>query len=440
VSRIAEQAVVELARPAILRIRWRIFSFLFGFGLVAYLQQKSLTIAAERMMPELNLTHLQIGWLEQAFVLGYAAFQLPGGLFGQRVGARAAFTIFGLVAFLAVIMTPAAPFWLSGTTLFVALLSAQLLLGFSQGGIFPVSAGVVESWFPVRQWSEVQGLQTAGLGIGAALTPPLIASMTATMGWQSALAWSSSPALLMIGLWYWYARNAPHEHPGITSAELAELDGQPECAAVPAKGRRLRTLFADRNTLLLALSYLAMNYSFYLLSNWCFLYLIEERHFSSLQSGWLSMGPPLAAAAGAGIGGFLTGRLCTRYGRFWGFRLVPLLTLPVSAGLLLIAVYTDNPYAAVAALTACFGSVELTEGAYWATAMTVGRGDTMAVSGIMNTGGNLGGIIGIPIVAYLSGIHAWRLAFIIGSIAAVASALMWLGIDPCPEKAAEPTA
>ena len=60
--------------------------------------------------------------------------------------------------------------------------------------------------------------------------------------------------------------------------------------------------------------------------------------------------------------------------------------------------------------------------------MAVGRGDTMAVCGIMNTGGNLGGIIGIPIVGYFSGLHAWNTAFFIGVGFAIVSALAWLGI------------
>jgi predicted MFS family arabinose efflux permease len=60
--------------------------------------------------------------------------------------------------------------------------------------------------------------------------------------------------------------------------------------------------------------------------------------------------------------------------------------------------------------------------------MMVGGGDTMAVSGVMNTGGNLGGIIGIPIIAYLSGEHLWRLAFLIGAGSAIASAFAWLGV------------
>ena len=163
------------------RIRWRIFSFLFGFGLIAYVQQKSITVAAERMMPELGLSQLQIGWLEQAFVLGYAIFQIPGGVFGQRLGARRTFVIIGLTAFAATVATPLAPNLFSGRVLFVALLAAQVLLGCSQGAIFPVSAGVFEAWFPPIRWSYVQGLQTMGLGLGAALTPPLIASLMAAL-------------------------------------------------------------------------------------------------------------------------------------------------------------------------------------------------------------------------------------------------------------------
>ena len=141
------------------RIRWRIFGFLFAFGLIAYVQRTGVTIAAERMMPELHFSQLRIGWIEQAFVIGYSLFQLPGGLFGQRFGARAAFTVFGIVAFAAMIATPAAPEVFAGSALFIALLGAQYVLGVAQAGIFPVSNGVFEAWFPPRQWALALGAQ-----------------------------------------------------------------------------------------------------------------------------------------------------------------------------------------------------------------------------------------------------------------------------------------
>jgi ACS family glucarate transporter-like MFS transporter len=413
-----------------LRVRWRIFGLLFALGLLAYAQRTNVTIAADRMMPALHLTQLQIGWIEQAFVIGYALFQLPGGLIGQRLGARHALTLFGVVAFIAVMMIPAAPELLGGTALFLVLVISQLLLGAAQGGIFPVSSGVFETWFPVRQWSLAQGAQSMGLNLGSAMTPPLIAALMLSVGWQRALVWSSIPAVLIIGLWAWYARDTPREHRAVSTAELAEL-GEHVHATVEARVsvRRLLRMLGHRNTALLTVSYLLMNYSFYLIANWCFLYLIQQRHFPVLESGWLAVAPPIAGSLGAGIGGVITGWLCPRIGLVWGFRAVPLLSLPLAGVLLLIAMQTANPYLAVAALAGSFGCIELNEAAYWAASMAVGRGDAMAIGGVLNTGGNLGGIIGIPVVAWLSGRHAWGTAFAIGSFCAVVAALLWLRID-----------
>ena len=415
-------------RTPALRIRWRIFAMLFGFGFVAYLQQKSITVTAEPMMPELGLSQFQISLIEEAFVLGYGLCQLPGGILGQRQGARRTFVIIGIAAFLATIATPLAPYRLTGAGLFAALLLLQLVLGCSQAAIFPVSAGVFEAWFPPRRWAFVQGLQTMGLGLGAAFTPPLIAHLMSSSGWQQALLWASLPALGLIAVWAWYGRNTPREHPSVTASELAEIGGHVAAADAAISMKQLLAILTNRNVLLLALSYLCMNYAFYLLSNWVFLYLRQERNFSVLESGWLAITPPLAAAVGAGVGGLMTGAACVRWGNRWGYRLVPLISLPIAGALLLVSVSAANPYWAVVGLACCFAAVELNEGAYWGAAMALGRGEAMAVSGVMNTGGNLGGIIGIPLVGYLSGEHLWRAAFIIGAVFAVASAAAWLGI------------
>lgn len=423
------------------RIRWRIFGLLFCFGGVAYLQQKSLTVAAARMMPDLGLTQMQIGWIEWAFVLGYAAFQLPGGVIGQRLGARRMFIVISLVAFLATILTPLAPLVLAGTALLVALLLLQLLLGLAQGPIFPVSSGVMETWFRPEQWALVQGLQAMGLQIAAALTPPLIAYLMAAFGWQYALFWPELPVLALIAVWAWYGRNSPAEHPRITAEELAEL-GENSVATTQTgtSRRRLGSLLGNQSILLLTLSYICMNYVFYLIANWCFLYLVQERHFGILEGGWLAAAPPLAAAIGAGVGGKLATELCARFGFRWGLRLVPLAALPTAGALLLVTVHLSNPYGAVVALALCYAIVELTEGSYWAATMFVARADTMSATGVLNTGGNIGGLIGIPIVAYLSGHGAWTAAFVIGTLFAILGAAAWLGVDATRPFAADAAA
>jgi MFS transporter, ACS family, glucarate transporter len=412
------------------RVRWRIYSFLFTFGFIAYFQQKGLTVAAERIMPDLGFSQMQIGWLEWAFVLGYAAFQFPGGVIGQRLGARFMFTLIGLIAFLATVLTPVAPALLNGMALFIALFGLQLVMGLAQGSIFPVSSGVMETWFRPERWALIQGLQSMGLQLAAAATPPIVAYLMATLGWQQALFWPALPAVVIILLWAWYARNSPREHPSVTAAEIAEL-GKEANPPPPATvdWRRLRHLLANRSIMLATFSYTCMNYVFYLISNWCFLYLVQERHFNVLEGGWLATVPPLAAALGAGIGGPLVGFMCSRLGNKWGFRIVPMVAMPVSGILLLVTVNLSSPYAAVAALAFAYGIVELCEGPFWAGTMFVARADTMSATGVMNTGGNAGGLIGIPIVAYLSGHGQWTVAFVIGAVFSVLGAIAWLGIN-----------
>ena len=414
-----------------MRVRWKIFGLLFAFGLMAYVQQRVLSVASYRMMPELNLSQMQIGWLEWAFVLGYAALQFPGGVLGQRLGARTTLVLIGCLAFLATIATPLAPLALAGSALFATLLGLQLLLGLAQSPFFPVEAGVVEAWFRTDQWSFVQGSLSLGLGLGAAVTPPLVAWMMSSFGWQQAIAWTTLPALLLVVVWGWYGRNTPSEHPAVSHAELAELDTRVRASADHSiSWRRLWTLLKSRDLLALTVSYLCMNYVYYLLGNWCFLYLVQDRHFTVLEGGWLASTPPLAAALGAGIGGKLGSVLGTRYGIRRGLRLIPFMSLPAAGILLLIAVHAANAYLAVAALAFCFALVEFNEGPYWAAVMHVARGDTMSASGLLNTGGNVGGLVATPIVAYLSGHHSWSTAFVIGTFFAFAGAALWLLVDP----------
>ena len=163
-------------------IRWRIFAFMFLIGFVAYLQQKTLTIAAAPMEPELALSQFQVGWLRFAFVLGYAVCQFPAGLIGGYLGARLTFIYAGTLAIIAMLAMPLAPQLLHGDALFVAMLAAQCLLGVAQSVVWPVSAGVIGRWFPSTRWAYVIGLQTMSLSLASAFTPPLISHLMVSHG------------------------------------------------------------------------------------------------------------------------------------------------------------------------------------------------------------------------------------------------------------------
>ena len=413
-----------------LRVRWVILAYLFGFAFVAYMQRTSFSVAAERMMPDLGISQVQLGWLMTGYLVTYTVCQLPAGVFGQWIGARKALVISGVVALIAAIATPLAPLLFAGTALLAVLMLTRLVLGVAHAPVFPVATGMIESWFPVGNWGFPNGLQTSGLHVGSAAATPMIAFAMQTYGWKNALLWSALPALVLIILWGRYARDQPAQHAGVSDAELAELQGKevrPAAAGI-SRDDLLRVL-TNRDVLLLTISYTIMNYVFYLLGTWCFLYLVQERHLSVTLSGLLGSLPFIAAAIGTAVGGKWSDHLAVRYGLRIGYRAIPLIALPVAGLLLLVGVETTNPYWAVGALSLAYGVTEMTEGPYAAATTAVGRENSMAAWGVVGTGGNLGGIIGTPIVAWLSSHHAWTAAFLTGTAALIVSGVMWLWID-----------
>ncbi len=404
------------------RVRRALLGLIFAFAFTGYVQRTSISIAAERMMPELGLSQIQVGWLLTAFLFTYAVFQIPGALVGQRIGARRMLAWIGLATVIASVGTAAAPA-VPAAILFVVLLLARGLLGVAQAALFPVGAGTIRTWFPVNRWASAQALVVTGLWSGAAATPALVALLMQSYGWRWALVVTSVPSLLLVVLWYMYARDRPEEHHAVSTEELQDLAANPthDAPRTTHEGS-IRRILRDPQILLLTVSYFVMNYVFYLVTFWSFLYLVQARHMTVLQSGALAVLPFVAAGIAAGVGG----RLADRF----GMRVMPLVALPLAAVFLYLTVTAASPYWAVAALCLGFGSVELTEGSYWGATMRRAPDDTMAATALLNTGGNLGGVVATPIIAALSSSYSWTSVFATGAVCALVAAGLWLKIDP----------
>jgi MFS transporter, ACS family, glucarate transporter len=414
-----------------IRIRWWIFGFIFSFAMLSFIQRTSIAVAGASIVAALPITQIQIGLLNAAFLTTYTLMQIPAGALGERFGARLTFTVVGILGLFSTLAVPLVPIAFSGSSVFIGLLIAQCMLGISQAPVFPMGAALIEAWFPVNRWAIANGFQTSGMLIGGAVTPPLIVGVTQAVGWRAALLSIALPILLVYAAWSWYGRNRPQQHFSVTEEELDELP-QKTASAAHVGPRRVTEILLDRDILLLSLSYLCMNYTFYLLTFWSFLYLVQVRHFSGISSGIAGMLPWLGAALGAAVGGVLSDRSVERFGPRWGYRLVPMIALPIAGILLLVTLSVTTPWSAVVALGAAFAAVEVNEGAYWAATMRIARADTGAAAGVLNTGGNAGGIVCQPVVAFLSASGNWEAAFATGAALAVVSALLWLFIDADP--------
>lgn len=412
-------------------VRWRILGLLFVVSFVSYLLRMNISVAAKFMMPDLGLSEIQMGWVFGSFTLAYAACQFPGGLLGERLGARRTISIITLLWGVVTFLTGLMPGHLFSSSLgvLIVLLALRFAMGVVQAPIYPVIGGSVAQWFPVSGWGLPNGLLQTGLTLGAASASPLVAWLMVTLGWRQSFYVTAPVVVLIVAAWWWYARDDPAEHSAANEAELALISAgrAPSEISAPHKGI-WRQLLKNRETLLLSSSYLCMNYVFYIFFSWFYIYLVDVREFGLLAGGFFSALPWLVGAVAATIGGAVCDRLCKRIGPRLGCRLPCVASLVLVAGFLIAGATAEDPYLAVAFLSICFAFTQFTEAIYWAGATFVAGRHTAAATGVMNTGGNLGGVISTPLIPVLVAWLGWIPALATGSVFALVSAALWLWI------------
>ena len=305
----------------------------------------------------------------------------------------------------------------------------RFTLGIGEAATYPVAARTIANWMPDSQRGLAISIQTAGLSLGSAFTPPAISWLMVNLGWRQSFYIASSLAFLMAIIWWWYHRDYPQQHAGVSPAERALIEaGQVEQRAVKASSGDISwwTLFKNRNVLLVSTAYFVEGYVLFIFVFWLFTYLVEERHFSILSSGVYTALPFIVSAILTPIGGAWSDRLSSRIGRRWGRRIPAMVGFTISAVTLWYGAVVENPMLAIAALALSVGFVEFTEGTFWATAVDVAGPHSGASTGILNTVGNLGGVVSTALVPILVKHFGWLVALSTGSVLALVSAALWL--------------
>jgi ACS family glucarate transporter-like MFS transporter len=413
-------------------VRWRMLALIGASSFVGYLLRTNMSVAGERMMGDLGLTQVQLGVVLAAFAWGYAALQFPGGLWGERIGARRALTILAAawgLCNLATGLVPGPPLAPIAVTM-GALIALRALMGAAQAPLFPVTGGAMTChWFPVTGWAFPSALSNAGLTLGAAAAGPLIAWLMVTVGWRQSFILTAPLGFLLAAVWWHYVRDTPADHPSVNREEIALIDrGRPEtftCAAPDGLGIRM---LKDPQILLLSASYFCSNYVFYFFFNWLFIYLVENRGFKTLEGGFSASAPWLTGCVGAVAGGILCDRLSLRFGKRLGHRWLAMAGLALSGAMILAAAGAAAPLAAVLLLSLCLGFQQVTDSVFWSAAICLSGKHASSGSGVMNTAGNVvGGVVAlvVPLTVRASG---WPAALATGAALAVLGAVLWLWI------------
>jgi len=413
----------RLSMPA----RYRILFVLVVVSLVNYLLRNNLSYVLPSIREEFHFTSAQLGWIVGAFSYSYALCQIPSGLLGDTYGPRRVLAIAAIGWGVLTALTGFAPHLLaaSATGVMASLMLVRVVMGVVQAPMFPVAANSIASWFPVGSWGFPNAMLSAGLTVGQALVGPLVTLLTVKFGWRESF-YALAPLGVVVGFWWWwYSTDTPQEHPSISSRELQIIRAGRSALESHTGGFAWQAVLADRDVLLIAAAYFCMNYVFYIFANWLFTYLVESRGFSLLESGVLSMLPFIVGSVLATVGGVVCDRLCHRLGPLWGCRLPSIVGLLLVAVLLPAGLHVQHAYLAVALLSLCFGFTQFTEGSFWAASTYAAGPHTGTATGLMNTGGNLPGLLA-PMVGLSIDRLGWVPTITSGSVFAVLGAALWM--------------
>jgi len=412
-------------------VRWVVLAIIVFASFVAYVLRTNFSIVSETMMHDLGMNEYQLGMVFSSFAAGYAIFQFPGGIFGDKYGPRFTITVIAIAWSVLTVITALIPGTdvLSITAIVVALMVTRFLVGMVQAPFFPVSiGGSIASWFPVRQWGLANGLTSTGLTLGAAATAPIIVWLMGAYGWRSAFLITAPAGLLIAVLFHWYVRDAPGAHPKITDEELSLIaSDRPPGGDVPDRGT-WKLALKNRNVLLITISYFCMNYVFYLFFSWFFFYLVDVKGVSTTDAGMLTAAQWTLGAIGATAGGLICDFLVRRLGLRRGPRWLVMTALILSATFLYIGAMAENPLVSVVLLCIAFGCTQLSEAPFWVATMAVSGRHAPIATGVLNTGGNLPGVLGGVLVPFVAGGFGWTVAMATGSVFAIVGAFLWLFI------------
>jgi ACS family glucarate transporter-like MFS transporter len=310
------------------------------------------------------------------------------------------------------------------------MLVLRFLLGASEAATFPVGSRAIHNWTPPNERALGNAFMMAGSSSAAAFTAPLVSWLMLRFGWRQAFYLTSLLAFAIAMLWYLLSTNYPWEHKWVRAGELELISADRSQSGAAPQGARtpLRALLADRNILILSLTYTCEGYVLFIFVFWLYIYLVEVRGFSMLHGGLVASLPWITALICTPLGGYACDRITSRRGRVAAARVVIMLGYGLSGLLLFAAAQASNRAAAVAALCVSVGGLYFAEPAFWATAIHFAGENAGAASGMMNTAGIVGGIISTSLTPIIVKHFGWLPALSSGAAVAVACTVLWFFI------------
>ena len=413
---------LPIARPTL--VRHKVLWLTVAAYMITYMDRVVIATAAPYIREEFGFSLATMGLIIAAFRWSYAAFQIPGGWFGDRFGPRRALTI--IVTWWSLFTSATALSWNAAS-----MIVFRFLFGVGEAGAFPVATRSLSRWMLPRERGWAQGVTHAGSRLGGAITPLLVVPLIADFGWRWAFVSFGALGLVWAAVWYWYYRDAPSDHSGVNAGELSLIHSAlGDARTRTRKSVPWRAILSSSTLWTLCAMYFCYAYCLALYLDWLPTYLKESRGFDLKRMGLYASLPLFAGMLGDLAGGWISDLWAKRTGNLkMARRAVAILGFLMAAIFIVPAALAADPLASVWYTCLALFGLEITVGVSWAIPLDIGGDYAGSVSAVMNTCGNRGGAISSTALAYLVAWNGWNVPFFVSCVFSLMAAALFLRID-----------
>ena len=399
-----------------------------------YMVRVNVSTAAGAFKDQLHLSNTDLGWIFSAFAYPYLAFQILSGWISDRVGARAALTVFAVI-------WSAATIFMGLANGMAAMIFGRVMLGIGVSAL-PTATRAMSAWMPQGKRALAQGITHSAARLGNALTPPLVAGLIAIVAWRGSFVVLGIVSLGWAIAWAWYFRDDPAEHPSMkASIKPSEMD-----VFAKARARRQRAkepvpfLQLARRMTLVTVVYFCYGWTLWFFLAWVPQFFLHNYRMNLNHSALFSGGVFLGGVLGDFSGGVASDRIFEKTGdRKKARRNLIIFGFLCSLVMMLPIVLVHNLTSAAIFLSLAFFFAEFTVAPIWAIPMDIAPNFSGFASGFMNSGSALAAIIS-PLVAgkIIDVTGNWELPFYgsIGFLLVGAILAVWLKTEEMPSEPA----
>lgn len=303
-----------------------------------------------------------------AFLVGYGLFEIPSGHWGDRLGTRRVLTRIVL--------------WWSLFTGLTGLVSAypllllvRFLFGIGEAGSFPNASVAIAGWFRPESRGRALGLFMMCSQIGGALAPILVLPVQQAYGWRASFFLFGVLGVIWSAFWFSQFRDGPYAASSRTQVQMS-----------------WRPLLTHRGLWAIMALTFAYVYSMSFYQTWLHTYLAKGRGFGEGDLALSALPYGFGAFANL-LGGLSCDWLLQRVGLRWSRSAVGVAGLVLSAAGLMSTIFVRGHLPIILCLSLAYAGITFQQPAVFSACLDIGGSRGGAVSGFMNTAGQLGGAI-----------------------------------------------